>query len=194
MAFGDVRLARPLGGGAAATSLCLGMMTALSGCGLLGAGEHRPAAVTTGLTVSSPAFHNNGRLPVRYTCDGAAVNPPLHWSGVPSRARSIAVVVDDPDASSGAYVHWIVFDIDPENTEIAEDTIPTGARQADGTNGAAKYAPPCPPRGERHRYRFSVYALDRRLRLPDGVSLKRALATIPEHTIAQGRLKGVFGR
>lgn len=164
--------------------------TLIGGCGTLGADTHRPAAESGSLTVSSPAFRDDEPIPTRYTCTGTGVNPALHWSGLPSDTRSIAVVVDDPDAPDGAYVHWVVFDIAPRDTEIPEDSLPSGAQQAAGTNGRAVYTPPCPDEGV-HHYRFSVYALDSSLTLPDDATLEAALDAIPHHAIAHGRLTGI---
>lgn len=176
-----------------ATLAALTSIALLSGCGLFGPGEHRPAAVMTSLTVSSPAFRAGRGLPARYTCHGDGLNPPLHWSGLPAATKSIAIVVDDPDAPHGPYVHWVVFNIEPRDTELAEDAVPPGARSAVNSSGSTKYAAPCPPAGEPHDYRFTVYALDSRLSLPDGTSLTTALKAIPPSSIAQGRLVGVFG-
>lgn len=163
-----------------------------SGCGFLGDGERRAAAAPGNLTVSSPAFRNNQPIPARYTCHGEGVNPALRWSGLPAATRAIAVVVDDPDAPSGPYVHWALFNIDPHNTEIAEDSLPSGAREALTSAGKTKYDPPCPPAGSGdHHYRFSVYALDAQLPLQDNAALTTTLRTIPQHVIARGRLTGV---
>lgn len=166
-------------------------MLALSGCGFVGDGERRAAAQPGSLTVGSPAFRDGQTIPARYTCHGEGVNPALRWSGLPAATRAIAVVVDDPDAPSGPYVHWVLFNIDAQSTEIAEDSLPAGADEAVGSNGKAKYGPPCPPGGETHHYRFSVYALDARLPLHDDSALTTTLRTIPQHVIARGRLTGV---
>lgn len=163
-----------------------------SGCGFVGDGERRAAAAPGNLTVSSPAFRNNQLIPARYTCRGEGVNPALRWSGLPSATRAIALVVDDPDAPSGPYVHWTLFNIDPHNTEIAEDSLPSGAHEALTSAGKTKYDPPCPPAGSgTHHYRFSVYALDSQLPLQDNAALTTTLRTIPQHVIARGRLTGV---
>ena len=99
----------------------------------------------TNMKISSPAFENNGSLSVKYTCDGEGLNPPLEFSGVPAEAKSLKLVVDDPDAPSGTYTHWVVENIDPFTKKIEE-----------GKNG---YIPACPPSGT-HRYFFKLYALD----------------------------------
>lgn len=183
---GPARLAGAVVGGIVASGLLL-----VSGCGFVGDGERRAAAAPGNLTVSSPAFRNGQMIPARYTCRGDGVNPALRWSGLPTATKSIAVVVDDPDAPSGPYVHWLLFNIEPSNTEIAEDSLPSGADEAVGSAGKAKYSPPCPPSGSTHHYRFSVYALDAPLSLHDNAELTTSLRAIPQHVIARGRLTGV---
>jgi hypothetical protein len=183
---GPVRLAGAVVGGIVASGL---LMT--SACGFLGDDERRAAAAPGNLTVSSPAFRNGQMIPARYTCRGEGVNPALRWSGLPTPTKSIAVVVDDPDAPSGPYVHWVLFNIEPSNTEIPEDSMPSGADETVGSDGTAKYTPPCPPSGSTHHYRFSVYALDAPLTLHDNAELTATLRAIPQHVIARGRLTGV---
>jgi Raf kinase inhibitor-like YbhB/YbcL family protein len=181
-------------GGALVGTVVIGglLLTSLTGCGFLGDGERRAAAAPGNLTVSSPAFRSGQQIPARYTCRGEGVNPALRWSGLPAGTKAIAIVVDDPDAPSGPYVHWTLFNIDPHNTEIAEDSLPTGAQEARTSAGSTKYAAPCPTAGSGdHHYRFSVYALDARLPLRDDAGLTTTLRTIPQHVIARGRLTGV---
>lgn len=178
--------------GAVVGGIAIGGLLLTCGCGFVADGERRAAAAPGNLTVSSPAFRNNQPIPARYTCRGQGVNPALRWSGLPAATKGIAVVVDDPDAPSGPYVHWLLFDIDPHNTEIAEDSLPSGAHESVTSAGSAKYAPPCPPAGSGpHHYRFSVYALDAPLSLQDNAALTATLRTIPRHVIARGRLTGV---
>lgn len=165
----------------------------VSGCGLVGSVPQRPAAVSANFTVTSPAFRDGAWIPARYTCRGDRMNPPLRWFGVPAATRSLALVVDDPDAPSGTYVHWIVFDIGPQFRELAEDSVPPGAREARNSAGTTSYIPLCPPKGTVHHYRFTVYALDAPLDLPDGATLNQIVDAIPAHVIAMGRLTGVFG-
>jgi Raf kinase inhibitor-like YbhB/YbcL family protein len=159
-----------------------------TGCG--GDGEvesNAPAAIA----VTSPAFRPNEPIPATYTCRGSELSPPLTWTGVPDEAREIAVVVDDPDAPSGTYVHWILFHLPPSTSSLAEASVPPGARQAKNSAGHAEYDGPCPPSGS-HHYRFTVYALDARLGLDDGADTDEAVSAIGDRAIAQGRLVGVF--
>jgi len=116
------------------------------------------------LKLSSTAFKHNDSIPSKYTCDGADVNPPLVIENAPLTAKSLALIVDDPDAPAGNWVHWVVWNIDPTTSEIRENTVPSGAQQ--GINDFRKhdYGGPCPPSGT-HRYFFKLYALDMMLSL-----------------------------
>lgn len=157
----------------------------LAGCGLLGSGITITAPSV--MTVSSAAV-TGSTLPDRYTCAGAhPLSPPLNWAGEPAGTKSIAVVVDDSDAPITPYVYWVVFDIPPATAAILEGQLPPGARQARVSTGLARYEPPCPgPHG--HSYRFTVYALNSVLNLPDGTSLQSAWRAIAAATIGRGRL------
>jgi Raf kinase inhibitor-like YbhB/YbcL family protein len=156
-----------------------------AGCGLVG-----------GLTVLQPdnitvtsSVINGGVIPARYTCYGARLSPPLHWSNPQAGTKSLALVVDDADAPITPYIYWIVFDINPSTTDIQQGQLPPGARQADNSAGHAAYDPPC-PRNHEHTYRFTVYALDSVLSLPNGAGLKSAWMAIARAAIARGRLNG----
>ena len=111
------------------------------------------------LTVSSPVFKNNGTIPSKYTCDRANVNPLLSIEHIPAGTKSLALIVDDPDAPAGIWVHWVLWNIRPETKELRENSVPKGAQQ--GMNDFRKhpYSGPCPPSGT-HRYVFNLYALD----------------------------------
>lgn len=143
----------------------------------------------TTLTVTSTAFDNGGVIPEQYTCDGDGDVPPLAWSGERSGAESLAVVVDDPDAPSGTFVHWIVLDLPPGTTSL-DEALPPGAVEAENSAGDTGWTPPCPPSGT-HRYRFTVYALSSPAGLEDGVGTDQALAAIDEAAVARGRLTGL---
>jgi Raf kinase inhibitor-like YbhB/YbcL family protein len=160
-----------------------------SGCGLLG-GLSGSKLVTPGsMTVTSPEFRSDLELPPQYTCAGAGLSPPLYWSGALSQQpKSFAVVVDDGQAPITPYVYWIVFDISPNTTAIAQNRLPPGARQAQNSAGTARYDPPCPMDNELHTYRFTVYALDARVKLPDGAGLRTTWSAIARHVIGVGRL------
>ena len=142
------------------------------------------------LTVSSPVFENNGLIPAKYTCDGDDINPPLRIEGIPKETVSLTLIVDDPDAPRGTWVHWVVWDI-PPTERIEENSVPG----TEGLNDSRRrtYGGPCPPSGT-HRYFFKVYALDNRLNLrPDSrkADVERAMGT---HVIAKGEIVGLYRR
>jgi Raf kinase inhibitor-like YbhB/YbcL family protein len=147
--------------------------------------------VASKITVSSEAFAAGDAIPHQFTCDGDGVSPPLAWSGTPGRAW--ALVVDDPDAPGGTYVHWVVLDIATGTTEVATGAVPAGGLQIVNSSGHASYAGPCPPSGE-HRYRFSIYALDAPTALSPGASLDDALDEISDHATSQGTLTATYSR
>lgn len=168
---------------AAAGLLALG--PALTGCGVFSPGvdQETPAV----MTVSSDAIVQN-TLEARYTCRAGsqATNPPLSWAGAPAGTKSIAVVVDDSNAPITPYVYWVVFDINPNTSQISPGQLPMGARVARDSAGAARYDAPCPG-SHSHQYRFTVYALNKVLNLPSGTSLQSAWSQIASATIARGR-------
>jgi Raf kinase inhibitor-like YbhB/YbcL family protein len=151
--------------------------------------------IEASITVRSAALEQDAPIPPKYSCDGDDVSPPLWWDGVPKAAVDLALVVDDPDASGGTYVHWVLFGLDPSVTELDEAELPTGARQAKNSAGDAGYKGPCPPAGDDpHRYRFTVYALDEQLAAVDGAGTGDALIAVREGAIAKGTLTGTFDR
>ena len=149
------------------------------------------SAAPVTIIVHSPAFTAGTPIPARFTCKGSNTAPPLTWSGLPTDAVSIALVVDDPDAPGGTYTHWVVFNLPPTTTGIVGARIPAGAAQARNSGGQPGYMGPCPPSGT-HHYRFTIYAEQRRLELPDGVAVREALDAIKTNAIASGRLTGLF--
>jgi Raf kinase inhibitor-like YbhB/YbcL family protein len=172
------------------TAVCgaLGAAVALGGCGLLGPGITITAPSV--MTVSSSAFARD-TMPARYTCTGPRVDtPPLDWTGAPKGTKSIALVVDDSNAPITPYVYWIVFDIGPGTSAIMDGQLPPGAKQARGSAGYDRYDPPCPGT-QSHDYRFTVYALNRVLNLPNGTSLESAWQAIAAATIGRGRMPPV---
>lgn len=145
------------------------------------------------IVISSPAFSSGGKIPQKYTCDGSNVNPPLQIKGVPETAKSLALIMDDPDAPGGVWVHWLVWNVDPKTTEFSEKSVPRDASQGTTDFGDAKYGGPCPPSGT-HRYFFKVYALDTTLAL-SGTSKKAALENaMSGHILAEGSLMGTYSR
>jgi len=111
------------------------------------------------MRISSPQFSEKNPIPKKYTCDGQDVNPPVEFFEVPKTAVSLVLIVDDPDAPSGAWVHWIVFNIPPDTDAIRENSQVFGAEEGITSFGSRGYGGPCPPKGE-HRYFFRLYALD----------------------------------
>jgi len=157
----------------------------LTGCGLFSSG----VTVTSPsvMTVTSELFPH-AVMPSRFTCGGArAMSPPLTWAGAPAGTKSFALVFDDANAPITPYVYWVVFDIGPGTSALLEGQLPPGARQARGTAGYDRYEAPCPGPGG-HGYRFTVYALNRMLKLPNGTSLMPAWQAIAAATIGRGRL------
>jgi Raf kinase inhibitor-like YbhB/YbcL family protein len=160
----------------------------------IGAGAAGEAA----LKVTSSAFSNNGNIPVEYTCDGRGFAPPLTWSAVPSGTKSIAVLVDDPDAPSGDFVHLAVYNLPPERrslpTEAIKSIAPGSAMQsARNSGGTVGFAPICPPSG-RHHYKFEVLALDTALQIPPASDAQAIRAATQGHVLARGELVGVYGK
>jgi len=167
-----------------------GAVFLVAGCGHRSPPEPAPAAPSS-ITVTSTAFPAGGPIPVRYSCRGGNTSPPLHWTGVPTGAAALALVVDDPDAPRGIYRHWVVVDIPPQVADLPAGQPPPGGRQLANSAGHAGYDGPCPPGGI-HHYRFTVYALRHRLDLPAGASLADTLAAIGGATLARGQLVGTF--
>ncbi len=163
---------------------------AMTGCGRGHSPEVDTDAPTT-VTVSSPSFVEGGELPARFTCDGEEISPPLEWSDGPAEAW--ALVVDDPDAPGGSYVHWVVLDLPAATTSLGSGKAPAGAVQAVNSSGDPSYAGPCPPSGE-HRYRFTVYALAAPTGLAEGASLGSALDAIGDGATARGTITAVYSR
>jgi Raf kinase inhibitor-like YbhB/YbcL family protein len=144
------------------------------------------------MKITSSAFQEGGNIPSKFTCDGGDTSPPLQIAEVPSGAKSLALVVDDPDAPSGLFTHWIVWNISPQTGAVGEGSAPKGAQ---GTNdfGKSGYGGPCPPSGT-HRYYFKIFALDRELDLPPGTKRSQLDAAMKGHVVAQGKLMGRYSR
>lgn len=151
------------------------------------------------MQMTSTAFAQDESIPVKHTCDGANVSPPLRWSGLPAEAKSLALISDDPDAPARTWVHWVLYNIPSSRTELPEgieatQTVVGGAMQ--GTNDFNKigYGGPCPPRGDPHRYFFKLYAVDTELSLGAGATKQEVLDAIEGHILAQAELMGTYKR
>ena len=145
------------------------------------------------LTVSSPVFNNNSVLPTKYTCDGNNVNPPLIIENIPAAAKSLALIVDDPDAPGGIWVHWVLWNIDPETKKIEENTVPNGAHQGMNDFRQTTYNGPCPPAGT-HRYFFKLYALDKMLTLSPNATKNDLEKSMNGHIVEEAHIIGLYQR
>ena len=143
-------------------------------------------------TLSSPAFLPNSLIPAKYTCDGENFNPPLAISGLPPAAKSLVLIMDDPDAPGRTWTHWVKWNIPPTLTEIHDNEEPSGV-SGRGTGGNLTYQGPCPPSGI-HRYFFKLYALNTELFLPLGATKTEVEQAMKEHILDQAELVGRYGR
>lgn len=144
------------------------------------------------LTVTSSAFGTNESIPGEYTCFGDGKRPPLSWSNVPAGTKSIAVLVDDPDAPKGTFTHWIVTNIPPTTTSLpAGAALPKGAIEGRNSKGSRGYIAPCPPSGM-HHYHYFVYALD--TKIAPAASRAELMKEIEGHILASGELVGMYER
>ena len=145
------------------------------------------------MKLTSPAFGNNGDIPSKYTCDGEDINPPLKIEGVPKNAKNLVLIIDDPDAPAGVWVHGVAFNIDPETTSIEERSGPKSGVAGKNSWGKNSYGGPCPPSGI-HRYFFKLYALDKKLDL-DGSATKAEVEKAMEgHIIEKAEFVGKYSR
>ena len=144
------------------------------------------------MNLSSPAFKNNGTIPPKHTCDGGEAIPPLAFSDIPDETKTLALIVEDPDAPSGTFDHWIVFNMPLSVTGIQEGEEPQGIRGNNST-GNVGYKGPCPPSGV-HHYIFTLYALDSELPLLEGASKKDILEAMGSHIVDRAKLVGLYGR
>lgn len=148
---------------------------------------------TITMKISSPMFQNNSAIPKKYTCDGENTNPPLEISEIPVEVQSLVLIVDDPDAPGGTWVHWTVWNIDPKTTRIEENSVPIKAVEGTTSFGRTGYGGPCPPSGT-HRYFFKLYALDIKLNLPLDTVKSGLLEAMADHILAETELVGLYSR
>jgi Raf kinase inhibitor-like YbhB/YbcL family protein len=154
----------------------------------------------TTLTIRSAAFADGGEIPIRHTCEGEDASPAIEWSGVPTGAKSLALVVDDPDAPDPkapkmTWVHWVLYDIAPDvpglADAVARDTLPPGTRQGVNDWKRTGWGGPCPPIG-RHRYFFKLYALDAQLGDLGAPTKAKLEAAMKGHVLAQAQVMGTY--
>ncbi len=145
------------------------------------------------IRISSAAFTQNGSIPAKYTCDGSDASPPLIIENIPPEAKSLALIVDDPDAPAGTWVHWVVWNIGPAVKEIKENSPPSGAQEGMNDFRRRGYGGPCPPGGT-HRYFFNLYALDTTLTLGPNTTKALLEQAMKNHVLAQSELIGKYKR
>jgi Raf kinase inhibitor-like YbhB/YbcL family protein len=143
------------------------------------------------MRISTTAFQNGAKIPAKYTCDGDNISPPLTFEDVPSEAKSLALIVEDPDAPRGTFTHWMLWGMEPCTHELPEDAVPPKARQVENDFGDECYDGPSPPSGS-HRYYFRLYALDN-IGVPprDGRQFHRVIA---DHILEECSLMGRYER
>ncbi len=145
------------------------------------------------MIIESTSFKNNEMIPAKYTCDAENIVPPLTFSGVSQEAKSLVLIVDDPDAPVGTWVHWTVWNIDPKTAEIPENSVPVGAVEGVTDFGVPGYGGPCPPSGI-HRYFFKLYALDTTLDLDTSSTAGDIMDAMEGHILANAELIGLYKR
>ncbi len=178
--------------------LVLSSLGALVGCGKPQiAPRYAPGVQVASITVTSTSFSEGGRIPVDQTCDGKEAMPELVLSSPPDGTKSLVVLVEDPDATDGKVTHMVAFNVSPETRKLPGGIELTGAGEAArfGLNdfSVAHYSGPCPPKGEAHRYRFHVLALDTVLKLSEGTPKSQIDEALDGHIIGEGALTGQFG-
>jgi Raf kinase inhibitor-like YbhB/YbcL family protein len=151
------------------------------------------------MVLRSNAFKDGDPIPALYTCDDKNISPPLAWTGAPSGTVSLALIVDDPDAPTGVWTHWVVFNISTDASGLAEDAAksdPAMKTVKQGLNDFKNpgYGGPCPPAGKQHRYYFKLYALDTALNLPARASKNDVEAAMAKHILAAGTFMGTYQR
>jgi hypothetical protein len=156
-------------------------------------------AAESAMKLHSTAFNDNSVIPSQYTCAGNGTSPQLAWHDAPAGTRAFALIVDDPDAPRGTFVHWVVYNITSNATELPENALKSEATSqsaTQGVNGADQigYRGPCPPPGKPHHYHFRLFALDSPLDLKPGASADEVRQAIKGHVLGQTELVGIFGR
>ena len=152
-----------------------------------------------GFTLTTSAFRSGDAIPVKFTCQGQNSSPALRWTEPPAGTKSFALIVDDPDAPGGTWVHWVVFDLPATARQLPEAVAKVAEIQAGGKQGSndfpeVGYGGPCPPSGKPHRYFFKIYALNTLLGLRPGATKRDVERAMQGHILAQAQLVGLFGR
>jgi len=145
------------------------------------------------MKIKSPSFENKDDIPSKHTCDGEDINPSLEITGVPERAESLVLIVDDPDAPAGTWDHWVVWNINPSVEKIEEGSVPEGAVEGMNDFGKKPYGGPCPPSGT-HNYYFKLYALDANLELDSSAKKEEVESKMKDHILERAELIGRYSR
>lgn len=145
------------------------------------------------MELTSPEFNNFDKIPSKYTCDGEDISPPLSFDKIPEGTKSLALILDDPDAVAGDWVHWLLWNIDPNQKTINENSVPQNTVQGTTSFGKPGYGGPCPPSGT-HRYQFKLYALDTNLNLESQANKKDLENAMEGHILDQTTLVGLYQR
>ena len=168
-------------------------------------GDRRPqstagkGALKMAITITSAAFNDGAVIPKKYSCEGEDISPPLAWTGVPAGTKSLALILDDPDAPMGTWTHWVLWGLPPSTTGLPEGlpkdaTLAGGAQQGKNSWPRTGYNGPCPPPGKPHRYYFKLYALDIEPALADNTNKGGLESAIKDHILAQAQLMGTYAR
>lgn len=144
------------------------------------------------MELTSPTFVGGATIPVKYTCKGDDISPPLEVSGVPAGAKSLVLTLEDPDAPAGTWDHWVAFNIDPKTLIISEGAASTTGTLGSNSSGTVAYEGPCPPSGT-HRYVFTLYALSKTISLSEGASKSAVTSALNGDVLAMAELMGKFG-
>lgn len=163
------------------------------GVGVILSKENADAKIKGGKMKITSVFENNGQIPSKYTCDGQDLAPELMISDVPEGAKELVLIVDDPDAPIGTFVHWVLYNIPSNTTKIDNKNLPKGAKQGFSDFRRNSWGGPCPPYGE-HRYFFKLYAIDKTLELAVGAKKAQVENAIKGHVIEQAQLIGLYKR
>jgi len=172
----------------------IGSLTGLAGCA-----PHPADNASASLELNSPDFIAESMIPKQFTCDGPDLSPALAWKAPPARTESFALIVDDPDAPIGTWVHWVIFDL-PANLRFLPQNLPKSEQSADGSRQGSNdfekigYNGPCPPSGKPHRYFFKLYALDAKLNLKPGVTKKDVERAMQGRIVGRGEYVGRYSR
>jgi Raf kinase inhibitor-like YbhB/YbcL family protein len=147
------------------------------------------------ITLTSPDFDDGGRIPTRLTCDGEDDSPVLRWEGLPAGTAEVALLVEDPDAPGGTFVHWALWGVGATAAELPAGQLPAGAREGRNDFGRRGWNGPCPPRGRgEHRYVFTLFAVSEPLGAAPGASANELRKALRSRVLAQGRLTGRYSR